>query len=27
MGTHQFWHLGQLADCRRLMNKPSVLGM
>ncbi|MEK6674803.1 MAG: DinB family protein [Planctomycetota bacterium] len=27
IGTHQFWHIGQIADCRRAMNKGSALGM
>ena len=26
MGTHQFWHLGQLTTCRTAMKKKRVLG-
>ena len=26
MGTHQFWHLGQLTTCRSVMKKKRVLG-
>lgn len=26
MGTHQFWHLGQLTTCRSAMKKKRVLG-
>ena len=26
MGTHQFWHLGQLTTCRSVMKKKRLLG-
>lgn len=27
IGAHQFWHIGQLTDCRRVLKKPPVLQM
>ena len=25
IGTHQFWHIGELTVCRKALNKPHVL--
>jgi len=25
VGTHQFWHIGQITDCRRALQKPALL--
>jgi hypothetical protein len=27
IATHPFWHIGQIADCRKRLNKPPALGM